>query len=77
MYTHAPCHRLTLDKPPSHFRLAAHPPQIAFRLRAWVKRRPGKARAPITMRSEIARQHRPNTRVSPHVPHVVRPVTRL
>ena len=65
MYTNLkrtiPPDRLTLGKHPSHFdfRLAARPPQIAVRLRVWVKRRPGKARAPITMRSEIARQHRP------------------
>eukprot|EP00966_Prymnesium_polylepis_P065328 1516606-Prymnesium_polylepis.1 len=33
MYTNAPYYRLTLGKPPSRFRLAAHPPQIAVGLR--------------------------------------------
>jgi hypothetical protein len=56
----APYHRLTLGKPPSRFRLAAHPTQIAVRLRVWVHPRPGKAWAPIAMRSEIVSRIHPN-----------------
>ena len=59
MRTNAPYHGLTFDKVNGQLRLAAQPPQIVVRLRICVQRRPGKARAPITMRSESARQHRP------------------
>eukprot|EP00966_Prymnesium_polylepis_P111876 2588045-Prymnesium_polylepis.1 len=59
MHTNAPYHGLTLGKLDGPLRLAAHPPQIVVRLRIWVIPGPGKARAPITMRSELARQHRP------------------
>eukprot|EP00966_Prymnesium_polylepis_P299742 6926643-Prymnesium_polylepis.1 len=60
MRTIAPYHGLTFGKLNGPLRLAAHPPQIVVRLRIiWVTPRPGKARAPIKMRSEIARQYRP------------------